>query len=68
MPDEFLAAYREGKRIEKSHLLATVRVTALEIRKVARNPGKANLSTIARAMVSKYGQSLDDFIPELGIL
>jgi len=68
MPEEFLAACREGKRPEKRHVLAAVRMTATDIRKVSRNPGKASLSTIARAMVSRYDKSLGDFIPGVGLL
>lgn len=68
MSDQFVAACREGKRPEKTHFPAAARVTVSEIRKVVRNPGKANLATIAGAMVGKYGQPLGDFIPRLGLL
>jgi hypothetical protein len=68
MPDEFLNACKEGKRPEKVDLLSAVRATASEIKKVSSRPGKSNLSTIARAMVGKYCQSLGDFIPGHGLM
>lgn len=68
MPNEFVAACQEGKRPEKVHLLASVRVTASAIKQVTSRPGKANLSTIAKAMVAKYHDALGDFIPGYGKL
>ena len=65
----FLLLVKKGRGLRRDIiLLAAVRVTASDIRKVARNPGEGNLSTISRAMVSKYGQSLGDFIPGVGML
>lgn len=68
MPAEFLAACEEGNRPAKPLVLAAVRLTAAEIKKISNHPGKANLTTIAKAMVGKYDQSLADRVPGFGIV
>jgi len=49
-------------------LLAAVRVTATEIKKVSSHLGKANLTTIAKAMVAKYDKALAVFIQDCGMV